>query len=58
MLGNNKDILAAGFLTLESMIKDARKMLRHSYSLNDLCSSEWDQELSSPRSIEVLSKVQ
>jgi len=48
----------AGFLSLESMINDACNMLRHSYSLNDLDKScDWDQSISSPRSVEVLNKV-
>lgn len=51
-------MFVAGFLTLESMISEARSMLRHSYSLNDLDKScDWDEPISSPRSVEVLNKV-
>lgn len=51
-------MLPAGFLTLESMISEAKNMLRHSYSLNDLDKScDWDQPIGSPRSVEVLNKV-
>ena len=51
--------VTAGFLSLESMISDARSQLRRSYSFNDLDQScDWNEPISeSPRSIEVLPKV-